>query len=113
MSQAPIDLCVAALGAMQIGRFRCRPDDPKFANSGPIRGWLLVFPRTSVWIRHAGKSPVLADPSRVMLYNRGQEYTADRLFAYRAITQYGSPGTASSARWSVCVSPRLVAKSVV
>ncbi|HEX3344862.1 MAG TPA: helix-turn-helix transcriptional regulator, partial [Polyangiaceae bacterium] len=41
----------------------------------PIQGFLLVFPRTSVVIRHAGRAPVIADPTRVMLYNRGQEYT--------------------------------------
>jgi AraC-like DNA-binding protein len=40
-----------------------------------VRGHLLVFPRTSVVIHQAGHAPVVADPTRVILYNRGQEYT--------------------------------------
>jgi AraC-like DNA-binding protein len=39
----------------------------------------MVFPRTSVIIRHADKPAVIADPTRVMLYNKGQEYTREAL----------------------------------
>jgi len=61
-------------GALRIGAFRRYPSEPRFEDTGPIGGFLLVFPRTSVIIQHAGRSPVVADPTRVMLYNRGQEY---------------------------------------
>lgn len=60
--------------AVRIGRFRSRIGDRDFADSGPTRGHLLVFPREAVVITHAGGAPVVADPSVVMTYNRGQEY---------------------------------------
>lgn len=68
---------------IRIGAFRCRPGDADFDDSGPTRGHLLVFPREAVTIRHADREPVVADPSVVMIYNRGQEYTR------RAISQAG------------------------
>jgi AraC-like DNA-binding protein len=61
--------------AIAIGRFRCRPGHARFRDSGPTRGHLLVFPREPVTIQHADRPAVLADPSVVMLYNQGQEYT--------------------------------------
>ena len=60
-------------GLVSVGRFRCRPSHPHFHDTGPTRGHLLVFPRETVTITHAGKRPIVADPSCVMLYNR-QEY---------------------------------------
>jgi AraC-like DNA-binding protein len=45
-----------------------------FEDTGPTEAWLLVFPRTPVIIQHAGREPVLTDATRVMFYNRGQEY---------------------------------------
>ena len=60
---------------VRVGAFRRFPWDPPFRDTGPIGGYLLVFPRTPVVITHAGAAPVLADASRVMLYNQGQEYT--------------------------------------
>lgn len=62
-------------GAVRIGAFRSHPRDADFADSGPTRGHLLVFPRTCVSIQHAGRAPVVADPTVVMTYNRGQAYT--------------------------------------
>jgi AraC-like DNA-binding protein len=60
---------------VRVGKFRARPTDALFANSGPTRACLIVFPRTSVRIRHAGRPSVVADPTRVIFYNAGQEYT--------------------------------------
>jgi AraC-like DNA-binding protein len=34
----------------------------------------VVFPRTSVWIRHEGSKPFVADPTVVTIYNRAQRY---------------------------------------
>ena len=62
-------------GAVHVGAFRSRPGDPSFANSGPARGHLLVFPRTCVSIQHAGRAAVVSDPTLVMIYNRNQTYT--------------------------------------
>jgi AraC-like DNA-binding protein len=60
---------------IRIGAFRSRPTDRDFDDSGPTRGHLLVFPREAVTITHAGGQPIVADPSVVMIYNRGQHYT--------------------------------------
>ncbi len=64
---------------LHMGLFRCPTWSPTFHNSGPADGYLLVFPRTSVRIRHEGRRPVVADPNVVMLYNRGQVYSRDKL----------------------------------
>ena len=64
---------------VRVGLFRCRPCYPQFSDTGPIQEHLLVFPRTSVMITHAGKHPVVADPNVVMLYNQGQLYRRDKL----------------------------------
>ena len=50
------------------------PHYPVFADSGPARGHLFVFPRSSVWIQHEGAPRFVADPATVTFYNRGQRY---------------------------------------
>jgi AraC-like DNA-binding protein len=57
-----------------IGQFVARPSDAWFRDSGPTRGFLVVFPRLAVRIAHAGLAWTIADPTRVMFYNRDQEY---------------------------------------
>jgi AraC-like DNA-binding protein len=56
-------------------------EERRFRDTGPIRQCLVVFPRTTVWIRHAGAREFLADPTLVTIYNRGQLY--ERLPASR------------------------------
>jgi AraC-like DNA-binding protein len=48
---------------------------------GEIRNYLVVFPRSAVWIRHAGSRPFVADPQTVTIYNRGQAYTRSPISA--------------------------------
>jgi AraC-like DNA-binding protein len=57
-----------------IGAFRCPVGHPSFRDSGPTSGCLVVFPRTSVWIRHEGSARFLSDPTIVTIYNRAQRY---------------------------------------
>jgi len=57
-----------------VGRWRCPPWHPVFADSGPARAHLFVFPRTSVFIQHEGGPRFVADPATVTYYNRGQRY---------------------------------------
>ncbi len=60
---------------VSFGSFRCPPTYPAFEDTGPIRrGHIIVFPRTSVRITHAGRDPIIADPNVVMFYNDGQVY---------------------------------------
>jgi len=65
---------VLAAGRVRVGRFRCSVAHPLFRDSGPIQNFLVVFPRNAVEITHAGGRPIVSDPTRAMLYNRGQEY---------------------------------------
>jgi len=61
-------------GAVAVGRWRCPADHPLFVDSGPARGYLFVFPRSSVWIQHEGRRRFVADRATVTFYNRGQRY---------------------------------------
>ncbi len=57
-----------------IGQFRCPVTCPAFRDTGPIREYIVVFPRTGVQIRHEGSRPFLADPTVATIYNRAQRY---------------------------------------
>jgi AraC-like DNA-binding protein len=61
-------------GAVTVGIFRCAPGEARFTDSGPAEHHSFVFPRTSVWIQHAGQPAFVADPHVVTFYNPGQEY---------------------------------------
>jgi AraC-like DNA-binding protein len=63
----------------RIGQFRRGPKHPNFSGPHWSGGTLIVFPRTSVTITHAGKAPVVADPNVIMFYNNGQIYSRGKL----------------------------------
>lgn len=80
-TQAP-STTIFATPHLRIGRFRCPPWHPDFHDTGPIvSGHLIVFPRTSVCIRHPGRPPIVADPNTIMFYNLHQCYQRDCLSA--------------------------------
>lgn len=66
---------VFASEILKIGRWRLPTSHASFADSGPARHYLVVFPRTSAWIQHAGQPAFVADPNVVTLYNQYQQYT--------------------------------------
>ena len=74
MPNAFIDASVFTTQAVGIGTFRCPVSYPSFRDTGPIERFLVVFPRTAVWIRHAGRRAFLADPSVTTIYNAAQRY---------------------------------------
>jgi AraC-like DNA-binding protein len=57
-----------------IGHFRCPPDHPLFADSGPASAHLFVFPRTSVRIQHRDRQAFVTSRNLVTFYNPGDEY---------------------------------------
>ena len=65
--------------SISIGQFRRGPRHSNFGGPHRIGGTLMVFPRTSVTITHAGKAPVVADTNTVMFYNDGQVYSRAKL----------------------------------
>ena len=75
----PLDTIVFETPAVRVGAFRCPVDHQRFRNTGPTESHLVVFPRTSVWIRHAGSRAFVADPGIVTIYNKGQEYSRTAL----------------------------------
>jgi AraC family transcriptional regulator len=72
-----LDRILFANARVTVGSFRCSPQDGRFHDSGPIQNDIVVFPRTSVRIRHEGDRPFVADPSLATIYNRGQRYTRE------------------------------------
>lgn len=69
-----IDRVVFESGLVRIGAFRCRPEQPSFEDSGPIKQHCFVFPRTSVDIQHEHEPAFVANPNVVTFYNCGQVY---------------------------------------
>lgn len=58
-----------------VGEFHCAPDDPRWAEENCAdEGYFVVFPGTSVLIKHTGREPVVTGPNHFMLYNRHQTY---------------------------------------
>jgi AraC family transcriptional regulator len=74
-----IDRVIFESPTVSVGQFRCRPWHPRFENTGPINGYLVVFPRTSVCITHAGGRPIVTDPNVVMFYNHQQRYRRSKV----------------------------------
>ncbi len=72
-----IDRIVFSTPTVSVGAFRCPVHHPSFRDSGPAQHHIVVFPRTGVWIRHAGSRAFAADPGVVSIYNAGQEYTRE------------------------------------
>jgi AraC family transcriptional regulator len=68
------DRTLATAGEVQVGEFRCTPDERDFGSAGPITRHCLVFPRRGVWIRHEDRPAFVADPTRITLYNPRQPY---------------------------------------
>jgi AraC family transcriptional regulator len=60
---------------LRLGEFRCGPESAEWHGVNVIDGAPhIVFPGTSVVIRHVGNEPVLANRNHVMFYNADQRY---------------------------------------
>lgn len=60
---------------LTIGEFVCPPESTWWRCENTIGNWhLVVFPRLSVEIQQSGRTPVIADPNHVILYNANQPY---------------------------------------
>jgi len=76
---------------LSFAEFHCPADAPLWLELNTIEtGPHVVFPGTSVVIRHLGCTPVLANPNHVMFYNPGQRFqrrlhdpSGDRCFYVR------------------------------
>lgn len=75
----PLDRVIFATESVVAAKFRCGVRDPRFRDSGPASHHAVTFPRTAVWIRYAGSTSFVADPTISTIYNPGQEYTRREL----------------------------------
>jgi AraC family transcriptional regulator len=58
-----------------ISDWRCRGTEPHFGEEEESSGYVLIFPRTGLYVeRRAGNDRVVADPSRVLFFNAGDVY---------------------------------------
>ena len=62
-----------------VGTHRLPAHDPRFESYGPTSAHLVVFPRNSTMIEHAGGARFVGSPAVAPLYNRGQEYRRRRV----------------------------------
>ncbi len=59
---------------IEIATFTVNPQEPEFIETGFASAPIIVFPKNSIWIQHAGSDPFVADPTLVNFYNQGQAY---------------------------------------
>src|ERR1051326_5142073 len=64
-----------ASSLVSISDWRCRGTESHFGPEEQSSGYLLVFPRTGLYVeRRAGNDRVVADPTRVLFFNAGEVY---------------------------------------
>lgn len=73
-SVSDVDRLLVQTPLAAVGEFRCPPTHPRFGNTGPIRNYCFVFPRTSSAIEHDSGERFIGDQTRAALYNAGQHY---------------------------------------
>lgn len=77
--RCPYDRILFQSDSLMIGEFVCPIDDPRFANTGPIENHILVVPFQPVEIHFSRARSIVADRTRVLLYNRGTRYRREAL----------------------------------
>src|SRR5947209_7978768 len=73
-THAEMDQVVFESDLVRIGAFRCHPEQPSFQDTGPIKHYCFVFPRTAVEIQHERQPAFVANHNVVTFYNVGQRY---------------------------------------
>jgi AraC-like DNA-binding protein len=75
----PVETLVFRSGAVAFGHFVCPSSHPLFRDSGPCSYHTFVFPRTVTKIHLADGRQFVGDPTSVVFYNQGQEYTRTKV----------------------------------
>jgi AraC family transcriptional regulator len=70
----PVERLLFSSELTLVGQFDCAVKSPFFTDSGPAQNYLVVFPRTSVEIRHDSRAAFVSTPTNVNFYNKGQKY---------------------------------------
>ena len=77
--RCPYDRILFQNDSLMIGEFICLNDDPRFADTGPIENHILVIPFRPVRILFSHARSIIADSTRVLLYNRSSCYRRETL----------------------------------
>ncbi|MEJ8567954.1 helix-turn-helix transcriptional regulator [Elongatibacter sediminis] len=80
--RCPFDEVLHHSPSLLFGEFRCRVQEPRFTDTGPIENHLLVVPSRPVEIHFSRGRSVVADRTRVLFYNRGTRYRREALNRY-------------------------------
>jgi AraC family transcriptional regulator len=75
----PFEKLLFESDTLAVGTHRLPATHPEFESYGPTSAFLIVFPRNSTAIEHAGGERFLSSPAVAPLYNRGQEYRRRRI----------------------------------
>lgn len=81
--QCPFDRILFRSDSLMIGEFNCPVGEPSFPDTGPIENHILVVPFQPVEILFGPAHSIVADRTRVLLYNRGTS------FRRKALNQIG------------------------
>ncbi len=79
MDRPPFDTQIYRSAVVTIASFRAEPSHPGFHDSGPAENHIIVFPRTSVRIRHPGRAAFVTNPNVVTFYNKDQVYFREKV----------------------------------
>lgn len=81
--ECPFDQILFRSDSLMIGEFNCPVGEPSFPDTGPIENHILVVPFQPVEILLGPARSIVADRTRVLLYNRGTS------FRRKALNQIG------------------------
>lgn len=77
--RCPFDQVFHHSSSVMVGEFSCRADHPCFSDTGPIENHLLVVPGRPVAIHLSRARKLVADRTRVLMYNRGTTFRREAL----------------------------------
>lgn len=79
LSLAPVERLLVRGTDVAAAQFRCPQAHPHFHGTGPLRNWIVGFPRRASRLRRDGAPAFVADPNTVVFLNPGDTYSREPL----------------------------------
>ena len=86
--ERPVQRIIFDGDLVQVGQFHCAPQHDLFRKDNRACGYLIVFPRSSVYITHTGRKQVVATSNVVIFYNKDQTYQREKLSEVGDVCEY-------------------------
>ena len=83
-----IERVLLATDIVKVGMLRCPAEHPNFKAPGPTQNFVLVFPRSPVWVCRGSGAKYVADSSVVNFWNPGEVYERETLSPEGAISDW-------------------------